>query len=275
MFDYDLHTHTVASDGTESASALVALAAERGVKTLAVTDHDCTNALDEAELACDATEVSLIAGVEISVTWQGRLLHIVGLNINPSQPELEVGLKQNQKKRSQRAERMGRSLARVGLPDIGQRATELAAGMITRTHFARALVEHGAAKDVRAVFKHYLRPGKPGYVNTEWATIDQAIGWIRTAGGQAVLAHPLRYKMSRSWLKRTLTAFAEAGGVGLEVLTGSNQPQDTAYSAALANEHGLLASVGSDFHSRQQYPRAPGLNQSLPEDCAPIWQHWQ
>ena len=275
MSGHDLHTHTTASDGTESAAQLVTLAAERGVKKLAVTDHDCTDALSDADHACHLAGVTLVPGVEISVTWQGRLLHIVGLNIDPSNPELQAGLKTNQHERIKRAERMTHSLAKAGLPDVGERALELANGMITRTHFARALVEEGAAKDARAVFKRYLVPGKPGYVRAEWAAMDRAVGWIRSAGGQAVVAHPLRYNMTRRWLKRTLEAFAEVGGEGMEVVTGTSQPEDIATSAVLANEHGLFASVGSDFHSPQHYPRAPGLSQPLPADCTPIWQHWK
>ena len=281
MLDYDLHCHSTVSDGLLSPSELVARAAERGVKFLALTDHDDVDGLTEAAEAAARCGIAFINGVEISVSWRSHTLHIVGLNIDPNYPALAEGLHGIRSGRRHRAELMAESLARSGIGGVLEGAYRYAANpdIIGRTHFARYLVEAGHCKDVGSVFKRYLVKGKPGYVPHQWADLQDAINWIRGAGGIAVLAHPGRYTagrkaMGKSTLRELLEEFTAMGGQAIEVVTGSHTPPQYAEFARYATEFGLLSSCGSDYHGPGESYRDMGRLPDLPLECKPVWSAW-
>lgn len=250
----DLHTHSTASDGRLSPDALVERAAARGVTRLALTDHDTTAGVPAARRAAAEHGIDLIAGAEISATWARRTLHIVGLGLDIACPRLRDGLARQQQERETRAGTIANKLARIGLRDGLVRARVLAGpGQITRAHFADLLVADGLVRDRQQAFKRYLKPGRPGYRRTVWAELDEVIGWIHAADGQAVLAHPFGYGLSRTWRRRMVAAFAEAGGDGLEICTGVSSMEQENQSARDARHHALAGSVGSDFHSPEQF----------------------
>lgn len=272
---YDLHTHSTASDGTYSPAELVRQAAAAGVTVLALTDHDSTAGLDEAEAAALETGIQLIPGVEISVTWADKTIHIVGLHIDRHSAVLRQGLNRLQATRIERAREIGRRLDHHGIPGTFEVAREMAGdGMITRTHFARHLVFLGLAASVRDVFERFLTRGKPGYVPTRWAEMAHAVDWIRKAGGIAVLAHPQRYKLTASWMRRLIGDFKECGGAAIEVVSGAAPPSDTQTSAEYARRFQLYASSGSDFHSPETAWIKLGRLPALPADLAPVWTLW-
>lgn len=267
----DLHTHSTASDGRLSPAAVVERAADRGVKCLALTDHDTVAGIPEARRAAAGHGIDLVAGSEISVTWQRRTLHIVGLDLNIESPRLSEGLAGQQRERETRARTIAERLARIGLRNGLARARSLAgAGQITRSHFADLLVDDGIARTRQAAFKRYLGPGRPGYRRTVWAGLDEAIAWIHTAGGQAVLAHPFGYGMSGAWRHRMVAAFAEAGGNALEISTGVSTLEQESQSARDARRHGLAGSIGSDFHSPEQFWLEIGRLRRLPRQIPSV-----
>jgi predicted metal-dependent phosphoesterase TrpH len=276
MTNFDLHCHSNVSDGVLPPRDLVARASEQGVHVLALTDHDDVAGLDAAAQAASETGLALIKGVEISVTWIGQTVHVVGLRIDPCNPTLVKGLQHIQQGRQQRAERIACELAKCGIRGAleGAQAHAGNPSLIGRTHFARFLVERGVVKDVRSVFKRYLVKGKAGYVEHQWATLEDAVGWIHASGGQAVLAHPGRYDLKSGKLKRLLSEFKELGGEGIEVVTGCHTHQHYARFAVLATEFELLASRGSDFHAPGEGGREIGCGPSLPESVTPIWHNW-
>lgn len=243
---------------------------------LALTDHDETRGLAEAAEAASESGIELVGGVEISVTWAGRTIHIVGLRIDPDHPVLAAGLRSNRSGRHDRAQRMADALAAAGIPGAMEGARTLAENeeLISRTHFARFLVMKGYVKDVKTVFKKYLVRGKPGYVSHQWAALGEAIDWIRQAGGQAVLAHPGRYDMGKEKMGLLLGEFKERGGEALEVVTGSHTADQVPMFADYAERFGLLASVGSDFHAPGEGGRELGRLMPLPERCRPVWRGW-
>jgi predicted metal-dependent phosphoesterase TrpH len=276
MPNFDLHCHSSISDGVLTPAQLIQRAAEKGVDVLALTDHDDVSGLAEAEVAARAVDIVFVRGVEISVTWSGVTLHIVGLNVDPEQPALLEGLTRIQEGRRERAERIGDELARHGIPNAFAGALRHAGNqrLIGRTHFARFLIEQGVCKDVRSVFKKYLVRGKPGYVSHEWTSLENAVSWIRASGGQAVLAHPGRYDIKGKATRRLLGEFKTIGGEGVEVVTGSHTPDQHALFAELAEVYGLLASRGSDFHAPGEHGRELGCGAPLPAKCTPIWHNW-
>ena len=272
---YDLHSHSLASDGTLSPAELVASAAASGVDVLALTDHDETGGIAEASSAADAAGLCLIPGVEVSVTWEKQTVHIVGLRIDPESSPLQQGLSRLREFRNWRAEEMGRRLAKHGIEGAYAAASVLARGrIISRTHFAHFLADGGHAKSVREVFKHFLKPRKPGYVPGEWATLEEALDWIHAAGGQAVIAHPARYTMSASKRRKLFGEFVELGGEALEVVSGSHSLGDSHAMAQYARQFGLLASAGSDYHGPENPWIALGRLPPLPKSCQPIWSAW-
>jgi hypothetical protein len=282
MLNVDLHCHSSASDGTLAPAELVARAAERGVTLLALTDHDELDGLDEARAAAAMRGMGFINGVEISVTWRKHTLHVVGLGIDPAYPPLAAGLEQVRSGRGLRAQKMADELAKVGIGGTLEGAYRYTTNpnMIGRTHFARYLVESGRCKDVKSVFNRYLASGKPGYVPHQWASLADAVSWIRGSGGIAVLAHPGRYmvgkcSMGKSTMRELLGEFVELGGQGLEVVTGSHTPPQYAEFARYAEEFGLLASCGSDFHGPEESYRDLGRLPDLPAGCRPVWEQWQ
>lgn len=273
---YDLHSHCIASDGTLTATELVTRAHDQGVTVLALTDHDVTDGLAEADVTARALGLTLIPGVEISVTWQLRTIHILGLNIDPDNPVLQQGLADLRVVRARRAEAMGMDLERRGIAGAYAGASELARGdIISRTHFAQFLIRQGYARDMQRVFKRYLVRGKPGYVDTEWAPLSAAVSWIRAAGGQAVIAHPARYKLSAALMPLFLTEFKNMGGVGMEVVSGSHSPDDYRTMADYARRFDLLASAGSDYHGPENPWLELGNLPALPAGCIPVWQEWR
>ena len=274
MRQYDLHTHSIASDGSLSPSELVEFAHECGTDVLALTDHDNTSGL--AEAAAKATELGIgfIPGIEVSVTWLGQTVHVLGLQIDADNSELQAGIKGLQDFRLTRAQRIAQELEKAGIPDALSAAKRLAKGkLISRTHFAHFLIETGHAKDMKQVFKRYLIKNKPGYVAGEWADLESALGWIRAAGGLAVLAHPARYKLSAGKLAQLLAEFCEYGGAGIEVVSSSHNKTETQRFTRLAEKYGLYASRGSDFHGHHAPYTHPQKLPELPQQCRPLWTH--
>ncbi|MEN8762216.1 MAG: PHP domain-containing protein [Thiogranum sp.] len=273
MCRHDLHSHSTASDGTLEPASLVAKAHAAGVAVLALTDHDTLDGLAEAEQAVSGLDLSLIPGVEISVTWQAMTIHVLGLNIDPHNQVMSDGLQELQELRDWRAGEISRKLAKKGIAEALEGAGRFRKGRIlSRTHFAHFLVEAGYAASIRDVFKHFLVKGKPGYVHSEWVTMERALGWIRQAGGLPVIAHPARYSLTRSKLRRLVGEFRSAGGVGLEVVSGSHSRDETLHMAAVCREHKLFASCGSDYHGPEKPWVELGRLRRLPEGCIPIWE---
>lgn len=267
----DLHLHSRASDGTLSSAELVSLAAARGVRLMSLTDHDCLDGTAEAAAACDAAGIRFLPGVEVSVSWDRKTLHIVGVDIDPQHAGLQAGLARLQAVRDARAMEIGRRLEAKGIEGAHAGALALAGeARLTRTHFARFLHQAGHVKDEAQAYRRFLGRGKPGHVSAEWAGLEECIGWIHAAGGQAVLAHPLRYGFTRAWLVKALTAFKQAGGDAMEVVSGRSNPDDVAVSAHLAKRFELAGSVGSDFHAPSPW-LSPGVEIALPTDITPIW----
>lgn len=273
---FDLHSHTLCSDGVLSPAELVARAVERGVDALAITDHDTVAGLAAARQAIDQQQLALrlINGVEISTRWQQLEIHIVGLNIKPDCPQLLARLASQQQQRLERAEEMARRLAKSQIPDVMPAVLALANGAaITRTHFARHLVNIGKASSMNDVFKKYLGRGKTGYVPSNWVDMADAVQWIHDAGGVAVLAHPLKYQLTTKWVKRLAEQFAAAGGDAMEIISPQQTPVQKRELWALCQLHGLTASVGSDFHQQTSWNDL-GKNLYLTDDVTPVWHNW-
>ncbi len=282
MLNYDLHCHSSVSDGTLSPTALVERAVLRGVTNLALTDHDNTAGLEEARAAAVSHGIKLINGVEISVTWRSHSVHIVGLNIDPAYPKLVEGLYAVRSGRGKRAEKMADSLAMAGIGDTLAGAYRYAGNpaMVGRAHFARYLVESGRSKDLKSVFSQFMTKGKPGYVPHLWASLEDAVAWLRGSGGVAVIAHPGRYMVGRNSMgKKTmqefLSDFATCGGQGIEVVCGSHTLEQYAEFARYAGEFNLSSSCGSDFHGPGESYRDLGRLPDLPLGCKPIWELWE
>ena len=274
MNNVDFHCHSNVSDGVYSPAEVVRLAAENGVDVLALTDHDSLEGLPSAADAAKELGVQFINGIEISVTWTGRTLHIVGINIDPAESRLQQGLQAIRAGRLQRAEKMAEGLAKIGIGGTLQGALAHAdnnVAMIGRAHFARHLVDAGHVKDVKSVFRKYLVPGKPGYVSHEWASLSDAVNWITGSGGVAVIAHPGRYDIGPNVMKRLLAEFKELGGRGIEVVTSNHSNDQVIRFAALAKEFELLASRGSDFHGEEGGRVQLGKIPPLPQGVRPVW----
>lgn len=275
MADYDLHSHTNHSDGTLTPQALVEKAVEMKVKQLAITDHDTTSALADAELhAQQFPDLTIVKGIELSCRWNKQDVHIVGLGIDPDSPVLIECIEQQQQARVLRAKKISEKLEKQGYPGAFDYAQDIAHAptQITRPHFAQFLVEQKAVKTIPQAFKKYLGQGKLAYVSTEWLSVEEAIQVIANSGGLSVLAHPSHYSMTRTKLSRLLKDFASAGGDAMEVIT-SNQTSDV--SQWLANkslELNLKASQGSDFHGAKMPWAKLGRIPSMPKNCAPIWE---
>lgn len=270
----DLHSHSDRSDGALSPTGLVQRAGQRGVSVLALTDHDTLDGLEAAARAARDCGIRLITGVEISVTWGGRTLHVVGLGVDPSDPILRAGLAKVRSGRMQRARAISARLRAIGIDGTMDAALALAANpeMVSRTHFARHLVASGHCKDMGSAFRRYLGDGKPAHVRHSWAGLAEAIQWIVGAGGVAVLAHPGRYGLRRARQRALFEEFRSLGGLAVEVVTGSHSADQTQLAAQLATECGLLASCGSDFHSAEESWLDIGQLAPLPAPCMPLWQ---
>lgn len=269
----DLHTHTLRSDGTLTPTDLVTRAHARGVQVLGLTDHDVTDGLAEAQATAAALGMRLVPGVEVSVTWEAQTVHIVGLAIDPGHDPLQQGLARLREFRHWRAREIDRRLAKKRITGAYDYAANVARGSIlSRTHFARFLVDRGYVRSMGEAFKHYLTRGRPGHVPGQWATLAEAVGWIRDSGGIAVIAHPARYKLSSGKLKRLLGEFKACGGQAIEVISGSHSPADNERFAEIAVRESLLASVGSDYHGPEKPWVELGRLPTLPPGCAPVWE---
>ncbi|WP_323109201.1 RNase RNM [Pectobacterium carotovorum] len=272
---YDLHSHTTASDGLLTPAALVSRAVDMRVSVLAITDHDTTAGLDEAQqaIAQQGLPLRLIPGVEISTLWENHEIHIVGLGMDSAHPALTGLLQQQAECRQSRAEQIAARLEKNRIPDALAGAQRLATGgQITRAHFARYLIELGIAANMNQVFKKYLAKGKIGYVPPQWCTIPQAIEAIHQSGGVSVLAHPGRYDLTAKWLKRLLATFAENGGIAMEVAQCQQAPDERTQLGRYARDFNLMASQGSDFHLPCAWIEL-GRKLWLPADAEPVWHH--
>lgn len=270
---YDLHTHSTASDGTLEPAELVRQAAQAGVEVLALTDHDTLDGLADADVESASHDLRLVPGVEISVTWSGLTVHLLGLGVDPGDMVLQKGLASLQEFRRWRAEEIARQLEKKGIDGALEGARSQCMGrLLSRTHFARFLVQRGYAASVSEVFRRYLVKGKPGHVTGRWASLEQALEWVRGAGGVGVIAHPARYRLTRSKLERLIDEFRGNGGLGLEVVSGSHNRDETLHMAALSRVHGLYASCGSDFHTPDNRWITLGRLDDLPRGCTPIWE---
>lgn len=269
----DLHCHSTVSDGWLEPEALVLRALSNGVALLALTDHDEVGGIDAAARVAQAHGLAFVAGVEISVSFAGETIHIVGLNIDHRNPVLQAGLAQVRSGRDARARRMSEALEAVGIHDAlaGARRFARNPDLVSRAHFARHLVASGVMPDVKTVFDHYLVRGKPGFVEHEWATLEEAVGWIRAAGGVAVVAHPARYRLSGADLSALFDRFIAAGGEAVEVVSGAHTEDEMLRFASLARRRGLLASRASDFHGEKESAVDVGRCRPLPPDLEPVW----
>ena len=269
----DLHTHSTASDGTLSPADLVLQASKAGVKALALTDHDCVAGIAEAQLAADKNNIKLIPGIELSVMWSGRTLHLLGLNIDTSNSDLTIALQKVLDFRRWRAEEIAQKLEEIGVENALDGAREMArTDLIGRSHFARYLVEQGHAKDFRQVFKRFMVKGKPGHVRGEWMSLEAGINLIHQSSGVAVLAHPARYNLSRTKLRSLFKELKTLGANGIEVVSGSHSKDENLTMAQHALDFGFPASQGSDYHGPDkpwvQLGRLPPMHYR----CTPIWE---
>ena len=274
--NYDLHCHSNASDGLLTPAELVRRAAANGVDILALTDHDELCGLAEARAQAATLGLRFIDGVEVSITWGGITIHVVGLNIDPGNQQLQQGLHVIRQGRAERAKKMAQDLTRVGIPGSleGAYAYVENPNLIGRTHFARFLVEKRYVSDVKSAFQHYLVSGKPGYVPHQWATLEEALAYIKAGGGIPVVAHPGRYKLTRTEMRKFLGEFKDGGGAGIEVITSSHTPEQFLEYAILAKEFGFLASRGSDFHGPGESRVDLGKLPDLAADLKPVWHDW-
>lgn len=276
MSPFDLHAHSTVSDGTLTPAQLVARAASRGLDVLALTDHDDIGGMAEAQSAAEGTGVRVIAGVEISVSSGSRTVHIVGLGLDVTCPRLVEGLRTLRAGRDARAVRIGAALAKAGVRGAYEGALRHATSdrLVSRTHFARYLVESGHARTMQDAFKRYLKEGRPGYVPHAWASLGDAVAWIHAAGGQAIVAHPSRYALTATGLRRLLGEFKDLGGDGVEVFSPSQTRAEAEECARCARVFGLLGSTGSDFHDPRESPLDLGALPPLPAGVEPVWSRW-
>lgn len=269
----DLHCHSVVSDGTLTPEALAERAKTNGVQLWALTDHDELGGQERAREAAKALGIDYLSGVEISVTWAGQTIHIVGLGIDAHHVGITEGLRRTRGGRGERAKLMADQLQAVGIPGAYEGALHYAGNhdLISRTHFARFLVEKGVCKDTEQVFKNYLVEGKPGFVPHMWAKLDDAVAWIKDAGGVAVIAHPGRYNYTAMQMDELFKHFKDIGGLAIEVVTGSHSPDQYLTFAKVAQQYGFLASRGSDFHDPSESHTDLGKLPQLPDHLTPVW----
>ena len=270
----DLHCHSVISDGTLTPEELAERAKANGVHLWALTDHDELGGQKRAREAASALKIEYLAGVEISVTWMGETIHIVGLGIDAEHAGIIEGLRRTRDGRGNRAKLMAAQLLKAGIPGAYEGALHFAGNhdLISRTHFARFLVEQGVCRNTEHVFKNYLIEGKPGYVPHQWATLDDAVSWIKSAGGVAVIAHPGRYsRLNAMQMDELYKHFKDIGGLAIEVITGSHSPDQYKTFAKIAQQYGFLASRGSDFHDPSESHIDLGNLPHLPDHLTPVW----
>ena len=274
MLCVDLHCHSTASDGLLPAGDVARRAVGNGVNMLALTDHDDLGGLKVARAVAEASGVRFINGVEVSIEWGGIQIHVLGLNFNADDEALNSGLASIRAGRVDRARRMAEALEKIGIEGGFEGAMRYAENpsLISRSHFARYLVEIGVCSDVRSVFESYIVPGRPGYVDHRWATLEETVRWIVGAGGVAVVAHPGRYKLSRSEMRNFLNDFKSFGGQAVEVISGSHSMDHVTVFSRLAREYGFMASCGSDFHGPGESYVDLGKLAPFPQNLTPVWE---
>lgn len=268
---YDLHSHSTASDGMLTPTELVQRALEQQIEMLALTDHDTVAGIAEAKLAAQGQPIRFIAGVEISIVWEGKSIHLTALNVDETHPALVKLLNNQAALREQRAIEIAEKLAKAGIPNAYQGAKKLASGEVTRAHYGRFLYENGHVRTIEHAFKKYLGGGKLAYVKPMWCSLEEAVAVTHQAGGVICIAHPLRYKLTGRWIRRLIADFKLADGDGIEVAGCGQTPDQRQQIARWAKEFDLYASAGSDFH----YPTGwieLGSGLSLPTSCKPIWE---
>ena len=271
----DLHNHSYYSDGVFSPSEVVRFADDAGCDLFALTDHDTTDGLDEARQTADKLSDDLVSGVEISAFWRNMTIHIIGLDIEINNDILQAGLNYNQRLREDRAEKIALGLRRAGITDALEKTQNLSkTDMLTRTHFAQMLIGEGYCKDMKSVFRRYLTGKKPGGIRVEWKNIDEVVGWIHAAGGQAVLAHPFRYRMTNTKIKNMFLNFKEVFGDGVEVVTATSTDEEISLSNQWAEKYELLSSCGSDYHGWKNQRIQIGYLRDLPNLDKAIWRHF-
>ena len=274
ILNADLHCHSVVSDGTLTPEALAARAKTNGVELWALTDHDEIGGQHRAAAAAKAIGLPYLTGAEISVTFAGETVHIVGLGFDANDEAMHQGLRNTRGGREQRAMEMSDGLAKVGIQGAFEGALKFVSNpeLISRTHFARFLVESEVCRDTSEVFRKYLTEGKPGYVPHRWASLGDAVSWITKAQGIAVIAHPARYKFTPNEEYALFTEFKTHGGRAVEVVTGSHTAQEYVKYAETAKEFGLASSRGSDFHCPDESRIDLGALPFLPGDLTPVWE---
>ncbi len=274
ILNADLHCHSVVSDGTLTPEQLAARAKANGVELWALTDHDEVGGQDRALAAAQANDLKYLTGVEISITFASKTVHIVGLGFDAHNEQLVNGLRQTRGGRGERAKEMSEGLAQVGIHGAYEGALKYVGNpeLISRTHFARFLVETGACQDTNEVFRRFLTEGNPGFVPHRWATLKDAVQWIVQAGGMAIIAHPARYGFTPNEEFALFSEFKNHGGQGVEVVTGSHTPAEYVTYADMAQEFGLFASRGSDFHSPDESRIDLGTLPWLPGQLTPVWE---
>ena len=272
----DLHCHSTVSDGQLAPAAVAQLAKAGGVNVWALTDHDVLGGQREAREAAEALGIRYLSGVEISVTWASRTVHIVGLHVDTECAALVDGLARTRDGRGARAEAIGERLSELGIPDAYEGAQQYVSNpdLISRTHFARFLVESGRAQNTQDAFSRWLGDGKPGYIAHRWAKLADAVSWIKAAGGEAIIAHPGRYAYTQLEFDTLFGEFIDLGGKAIEVVTGSHTPDQYGEYAAVARRFGFEASRGSDFHAPGPDAIEPGTLPPLPSDLKPVWERW-
>lgn len=276
MLNVDLHTHSTISDGVLTPEDLAQRAHAHGTQLWALTDHDEVSGLARAQQLAEELGIQFIPGVEISVTWLDRTVHIVGLGIDYEQPQLLESLRSVRSGRTLRAQLMGEKLAELGFEGAYEGALAYATNdeLVSRTHFARFLVDEGHCKNMKEVFSRYLGDHKPAYVPMQWASLEEAVQWITAAGGKAVIAHPGRYKFTDQQFELLFERFKSYGGIGIEVVTGSHAQKEYNRYARVAKRYGFEASSGSDFHWASENRMDIGKVPALPAGLTPIWHDW-
>ena len=274
ILNADLHCHSVVSDGTLTPEQLAARAKANGVELWALTDHDEVGGQDRALAAANANGLKYLTGVEISITFASKTVHIVGLGFDAHDEQLKAGLHRTRGGRGERAQEMSDDLAKVGIHGAYEGALKYAGNheLISRTHFARFLVETGVCQDTHEVFRRFLTEGNPGFVPHRWASLKEAVQWIVQAKGMAVIAHPARYGFTPNEEFALFTEFKNYGGQGVEVVTGSHTPAEYVTYADMAKEFDLFASRGSDFHSPDESRIDLGTLPWLPGQLTPVWE---
>lgn len=272
----DLHCHSTHSDGLLSPALLLERAKQNGITHLALTDHDTVAGVMALQQMAQDPAIQIIPGIELSVQWKKYDVHILGLNINVHAPALQAAISEQLERRVLRAQAIGKALEGCGIADAYAKTCELAGHpKVGRAHFAQLLIKAGYVRDMKAAFKTYLAKGKVAYVPVTWINLKTAVEVIQAAGGHAVIAHPLKYKLTRTKLHELLQEFKDLGGAGIEVISGDSMAEDIDKLAKLCKKFLLLASTGSDYHGEGLSRVALGRQKMLPNDCVPIWSAWE